>query len=364
MSLDASRCPICGTQFDAKAKASGQPRAVQGTRIPEITISLPVVILLFAVFLLSGAGLTYLGLSAANRVAEPSAIPSETVTPTPSLTPTPETPTPTFTPQPTGTPLSYVVKANDTCGSIAFAFSVSVQSIILQNSLSADCALFINQELKIPQPTATPSPMASATLSDPEATIAACETTLHVVQEGETLSQIAVSYGFEGVDAIMEWNGKTVDTAFLGERLVIPLCQRQFVLGIGTVTPSPAPPYPAPELLLPRNGEAFAIQQDAISLQWSSVGELRTNEFYQVTVTDITSGGNISLTVEVKDTRFNLPLSLRPSESRPHIFEWQVVVVAQIGVKEDGSPIFVSGGSASEKKVFSWSGGTGTPSPA
>lgn len=356
--LEASRCPVCGASFTQKAGSSGKsPEAIRGTRIPEITVSLPVVVLLFAVFLAAGAGLTYLGLSATDRVAVPTAVPTETITPTASPSATPDIPTATNTPEPTPTPLTYVVQANDTCGSIAFRFNISIQSIILTNNLSANCNLQINQSLSIPQPTPTVTPLASATLSGPEETIAACPTTLHVVQEGETLSQIAVSYGFESVDAIMEWNGKTVDTAFLGERLVIPLCQRIFVLGVGTVTPSPAPPYPAPELLLPRDGEAFNLNNDTIALQWSSVGELRANEYYQVVVIDITSGGNITLTAEVRDTKLNLPASLRPSEARPHVFEWYVTTVAQIGTNEDGSPQFSSGGGTSIRRTFTWSGG-------
>lgn len=331
--------------------------------MPEITISLPVVLILFALFLAAGAGLTYLGLSATDRVASPTEVPTQTVTPTITPSPTAEAPTATLTPEPTSTPLTYVVQANDTCGSIAFRFNVSIQSIILLNNLPASCNLQINQSLNIPHPTATPTPLATATLSAPEATIAACPTTLHVVQEGETLSQIAVSYGFDTVDAIMEWNGKTVDTAFLGERLVIPLCQRIFVLGVGTVTPSPAPPYPAPELLLPRNGDAYALSNDTVVLQWSAVGELRDNEFYQVVVVDITSGGNLTLTVEVRDTKFNVPASMRPSEGSPHIFEWYVMTVAQIGTNEDGSPIYSPGGAASSRRTFSWSGGATTPGP-
>lgn len=358
LNLDASRCLVCGTELGESAGSKNTPQRIQGARMPEITLSLPVVLLMFVLFLAAGAGFTYLGLSATGQVTEPTPVPTGTTTPTATLSPTPETPTATYTPNPTGTPISYVVQTGDTCGSIAFAFNVSIQSIILQNSLSADCGIFPNTELKIPQPTATPTPLATATLSDPEATIAACPTRLHIVQEGETLSQIAIAYGFSSVDAIMEWNGKTVDTAFLDERLVIPLCELEFVPGIGTVTPSPAPPYPAPELLLPRNGDAFSLSNETVALQWSAVGELRNNEYYQITITDLTSGNNVSLTAVVQDTKFNVPASLRPSESKPHIFEWFVTTVAQVGVAEDGSPVYASGGATSNTQTFSWSGGS------
>ena len=43
----------------------------------------------------------------------------------------------------------YTVKEGDTCGSIAAQFGVSLQSIIDQNQLSADCLIFVGQQLII-----------------------------------------------------------------------------------------------------------------------------------------------------------------------------------------------------------------------
>ncbi len=159
------------------------------------------------------------------------------------------------------------------------------------------------------------------------------------------------------MEVIMEWSGKSVDTAFFGETLTIPLCMRSSIAG-ATVTPSPAPDYPPPELLRPRNGEAFTLVNDTVTLQWAAVSELRGNESYLVTISDLTSGQKKELTVSVKDTKFVLPQSLRPTDDIPHIFRWTVVPVAQIGVDQAGNPRYRESGPVSQPGYFSWLGGT------
>jgi LysM repeat protein len=321
--------------------------------MPEITLSIPVVILIFAILIIAGGGISYLifGGSAAEEGVVPEA--TTTLTPTATLTPTPVTPTATFTAQPSPTPLTYVVQSGDLCGIIASTFNVSVRSIILQNGLDASCTLAVGQTILIPQPTPTNTPAATSTLTDAEATRIACNTDQYVVQTGETLSLIATIYEVSE-EAIMEWNGLTVTSVFAGQRLEIPLCLRGSVGG-ATVTPTVAPPYPAPELLLPLDGEYFSLEDAAVVLQWSSVGALRANEAYQITVINVTTG-EVVLVDEVVDTSYLLPDTLRPSGTSPEIFRWYVVSVAQIGTDEEGNPIWIPGGPASNERVFSWSG--------
>lgn len=363
---DASRCLVCGHQFTPAAasvvrKQSSSPLG-SGER-PELRLSLPLAIGLLLLFIIVGSGITYLGLAQTDRIAVPTEIPSATPSPSATPTATPETPVPTSTPQATFTPVLYSVQQNDTCGSIAAIFNVSVQSIVLENSLSSDCGLFIGQQLNVPQPTFTPTPQASPTLSEFDATVAACSTELYVVQEGDTLSFIAQSYGIP-MEAIQEWNGLTSDTAFLGQQLIVPLCER-VIVGGSTVTPTIAPDYPAPELLLPADGSSFDVSNDTVTLQWSSVGSLRSNEFYQVTVIDVTGGENERVIDEVVDTSFIVPTSFRPTDGLPHVFRWTVVPVAQIGVDADGLSVYVNGGPISESRVFTWAGtaGESTPTP-
>lgn len=362
---DASRCLVCGHQFTPAAASVSRKQSsslLSGGERPELHLSLPLAIGLLLLFIIVGSGITYFGLAQTDRIAVPTEIPSATPSPSATPTATPETPVPSSTPQATFTPVVYSVQQNDTCGSIAAIFNVSVQSIVLENSLSSDCGLVIGQQLNVPQPTFTPTPQASPTLSEFDATVAACSTELYVVQEGDTLSFIAQSYGIP-MGAIQEWNGLTSDTAFLGQQLIIPLCER-VIVGGSTVTPTIAPDYPAPELLLPADGASFDVSSDTVTLQWSSVGSLRSNEFYQVTVIDVTGGENERVIDEVVDTSFIVPTSFRPTDGLPHVFRWTVVPVAQIGVDADGLSVYVNGGPISDSRVFTWAGTTGESTPA
>lgn len=333
--------------------------------MPMMTLSAPIMIIMLLVLLGVGAGFTYFALELTGNIVEPVETETPTITPLPSTTATLTAPTATITPLPSPTPFTYIVQSDDSCLAIAFVFSTSVQAIVLENGLSADCTdLSIGQELRIPQPTPTATPLATSTPGAQQATIEACDKVFHVVAQNETLSLISQQYGVP-VATIMEWSGKSADAAFFGETLTIPLCLRSSVAG-ATVTPSPAPEYPAPELLRPRNGEAFTLPDETITLQWAAVSELRDNESYLVTLTDITSGRNLELTVSVRDTKFVVPESMKPSDDIPHIFSWSVVPVAQIGVDEDGRPRYRESGPSSQPSYFSWVGETAsitTPQP-
>jgi LysM repeat protein len=184
LSIDANRCLVCGTDLTKSDKSAKTNKAVQGSRLPQITLSLPVAFGLLALLLGIGAIVIYVALG---RAAAPVQVVTETVTLTPTSAPTlsatPDIPTPTHTPQPTVTPLAYTVKLGDTCGSIAFSFEVTIQSIVLQNDLPADCSTLIEgQVLQIPQPTPTATTLPSATLNPAESTKAACPLDFYTVK--------------------------------------------------------------------------------------------------------------------------------------------------------------------------------------
>jgi len=331
--------------------------------MPEMTLNLPVALGLMFLFLLIGAAVVFAILSSTGRVTEPTATVTPTATgtleftPTPSLTPTPE---PTFTLLP---PQPYLVQPNDSCSSIAATFKVSVQSIILLNKLSADCTnLIAGNQILVPQPTPTSSPLPTSTLGGAEATEAACEKVEYMVQPGDTISGISRAYNVS-IDVIKEWNGLTSDVVFEGMPLVIPLCRRAATPG-ATPTPTLPPPYPAANLLLPVNGTAFMAINDVITLQWASVGTLRDNERYAVTVEDVTDGTGRKLTEYVTDTKWIVPESFRPTGNIPHIIRWQVIPVRQSGSSKEGEPIWEPAGESSEARVFSWMGaGISSPTP-
>jgi len=362
---DATRCLVCGSELMVPGETQQKSnRSIRGSRMPEISLSLPVAIGLLALFLAIGASMVFFALKQGDQIVVPTETPTITLTMTPSLTPTPVTPTPTYTPEPTATPFTYEVKAGDTCGGIAFAFGISVQSIVRLNNLPADCAtLFQGQSLLIPYPTPTASPFPTATLSGLEATLAACEKVNYTVQENDTLSSIASNYNVP-IESIKTFNGMVNNTVYSGLNIVIPLCER-FATPGPSPTPTPPPPYPAPNLLLPTDGAHFSVSDQVITLQWAAVGMLNPNEAYAVTVEDITDGTGRKVVGYVEDTKFIVPASFRSNESAPHIYRWWVMTVRQTSTDDSGNPIWDTAGAASVRRAFTWVGqaSQATPTP-
>src|SRR5512145_1505042 len=167
LSEDATRCLVCGADLAKPQKSDQSVKAMQASSMPQITLSLPIALLLFTLFLVIGAVLVFVAVRIKERGSnDPGALlaPSTStitpsITPTITLTPTPPPPTSTDTPLPTLTPQTYVVQANDTCGGIAALFEINVQSIVTANNLSTACEIFPGKELLLPHPTATITPL-------------------------------------------------------------------------------------------------------------------------------------------------------------------------------------------------------------
>lgn len=368
LSENATRCLVCGTEFTAKPEqklAKKAEKSVQASRMPEIRLSLPAAVGILAVVIIVASVIVFFATQGNNN---PTDTPSES--PTPSLTPTvtvpptntiPATDIPTSTPQP---PFDYTVSAGDgSCSQIAFTFGVSVQSIIITNNLASSCPISVGQVLKIPYPTPTIPPPATNTPLAIDATQDACEKVPVTVQDGDTLSSIAANYAVPA-EAIKEWNGKTTDSVFIGENLLVPLCMRAATAG-PTPTATIPPPYPAPNLLLPSDGAAFSLANDVVTLQWASVGTLRTGEAYQVIIEDLTADQTRRQTDYVTDTKYIVPTSFRPKDNVAHVLRWWITPVRQDGTDDQGQPIWVTSGATSDKRVFTWVGIAveGTPSP-
>ena len=333
--------------------------------MPEITLSLPAALGALVIILLIGATIVYFGLSSGltgTTITEPTAVGTATLTPTTTPSPTetlPPTPIPTETPLP---PFDYTVRSGDTCGGIAVAFGVSVQSIVVLNNLPVTCIISEGQALKIPYPTPTPAPPPTDIPNEATQTAQACEKISYTVQANDTLSSIALNYNIPQ-DAIKFYNGLSTDNVFLGQPIIIPLCERFATPGPTPTATLPAP-YAAPNLLLPADGAAFTLANNVVTLQWASIGTLRDNEAYQITIEDITSGQD-RITDYVTDTKYIVPTSFRPDDNLAHVVRWWVTTVRQNGVDDQGQPIYFSAGAISEKRVFTWVGVAvqGTPSP-
>lgn len=355
LNINATRCSVCGSTLSPSV-AVASTKAVQGPRIPAVTLSLPVVIGLAILLVVIGAGTVYAVLQSINPQVEGiSASITDTPTPTSSATITPTLePSPTGTPEPTWTlppPVEYTVNQGDTCLSIAFVYDVSVQSIIQLNGLSSECILSPGQKLQIPKPTPTPSPEPTKTLDPTQQAQADCQTLNYIVKENDTLGAVAANYAVSK-EAIIAYTGLTNENLWVGQMLIIPLCEQS----LEPPTATPIPPFPAPNLLLPADGTSFKAP-DIITLQWASVGELRQNEAYAVTVIDITDGNQRKLVEYVTDTKFIVPESFRPAATNPHIFYWTVLPVRQTGTdKETGLPVWEPAGDVSAQRSFSWTG--------
>ena len=363
---NATRCLVCGTELSPSVGIK-KPQNMQANRMPEITLSLPAALGLLALFLVVGAALVFVVLRVSGG-GEPAqqAGPSPTITLTATITPT-ETEPSTNTPIPSPTvqpPFDYTVVSGDSCSSIAATFGISVRSLIILNNLSAACTLSVDQKLQVPYPTPTQSLLPTSTPDPQEVARLNCDTVVYIVQEGDTLSSIAANY-LVPMEEIKNFNGLASNNVFLGSPLTIPLCKRAATPG-PSPTPTTPPPYPAPNLLLPADGASFSLLNESIALQWASVGTLRDNEAYMVTIEDVTEGQGRRLVDYVTDTKFIIPASFRPKDSVSHIFRWWVSTARQSGgVDDQGQPVWVSAGAQSIQRVFNWQGVAleATPTP-
>ncbi len=166
------------------------------------------------------------------------------------------------------------------------------------------------------------------------------------------------------IQAIKDFNGLSTDNVFLGQSLTIPLCMRAATPG-PTPTPTIPPPYPAPNLLLPADGAAFTLADDVVTLQWASIGTLRQNEEYQVTIEDVTTDQGRRIVDYVTDTKYIVPTTFRPNDNIAHVMRWWVVPVRDDGTDAQGQPIWDTAGAQSDEQVFTWVGAAiaGTPTP-
>lgn len=360
VSEGAARCVVCGRVLTFKTT---EKAAVKAPHLPEVRLNLPIALGLLVIILVVGAGLTYLLLQKTGQVVQPTPVATATLTPTITLTPTEM---PTETPQPTATPLpplEYKIQSGDSCGLIAAIYNVSIQSIANLNKLPPDCGvLSIGQIILVPQPTPTASPMPTSTLSSVQATDQACQKDFYTVTANDTLGGIAAAYNMS-TDSIKSWNGLSSDNVWPGQVLVIPICERYPTPG-PTPTPTTPPPYPAANLLLPVDGAAFNASNDSVTLQWASVGTLRSNEAYAVTVEDITEGRGRILVAYVTDTSYVVTSAFRPTTTTPHIIRWFIQPVRQTGTNTQGKPVWSPNGPVSTPRDFIWSGVSGvTPTP-
>ncbi len=290
-----------------------------------------------------------------------------TATPTRTRTPTIGVPTLPITlppvtspaPGPTAATIKYKVKTGDNLTAIAAKYKVTIQAIMAANGMKDD-TIRVGEEIIIPLPTPTPQPGALS-LSPPgttptpisfqspptAATPAGTPGVIrYTVQRGDSLISIAASNG-STVDTIRAANQMNSDFLSIGQVLLVP---------VGAWTPTPIPTdvpvttatptaqfaYAAPNLLAPPDGKQFRGRQDLPLLMWTSVGALKSNEFYVVHIDYTVKGEKKSIVQQVKQGQSSLldATNYPGANANGTPFSWYVVIVSQTSAQTSAqSPV-------------------------
>lgn len=287
--------------------------------------------------------------TAAVATATPALLAELVANDAPTVTLLPPTATPTPPPEPTPTlpaePPRYTVKAGDTVDAIARQFNSTIADIIQANGLSANARLSIGQQLIIPVPGATGGPGPTAT--------PAGGMLIYSVQSGDTVSGIAEKFNSR-IDWILQANKMDAGAILrIGQSLLVPLSPiTPTATPTSNVTPPPPPPTPVPTLaapaLLSPADRSVVTGDAAVLLSWTSVGALKADEWYVVTIRGTQSAPPIT-TWWTKNTTWRLPVEYRGATVAGRDLIWQVQVrkgnIGEVG--EPTSP-------ASVERRFTW----------
>jgi len=240
----------------------------------------------------------------------------------------------------------YIVRAGDTLFSIAEYYGVSVAALSQANGLTLQSYLHPEDELIIPISTTALLRLPTPTLLSDEA--------LHVMQEGETLSDITQRYGIS-LQELLEANGLE-DGAGLGpgDSLVIPLNGDPTPAPTSgpTATPTPGQPFEPPHLLYPpQNAD---LKGEPIVLQWTSAGILADDEWYALSLRYLgrrEDGQPSAIIVYTRITSWRIPEQWAPDpQSAERRFEWMVQVVRRTDLVASPIPLSL----ASDMRRFRW----------
>ena len=250
------------------------------------------------------------------------------------------TPTPTLTPSPT--PFVYTIKTGDTLSAIAKKYDTTVEALMEANNIGDATNIKAGTKLTIVQP--------------PDFSLTMAYETYEVV-EGDTLYTISGKYNMT-IAEIKEINELTNNNLKVGQQLRIPVGTATPIpteTPTPTLTPTPGPARPAPALLAPPQDTAFQGPDQVIILNWASVGILAEDEWYTVRVR---RSGQVAQTLPVvwtKVTSWQLPAELFiEGLVEPQRFHWQVSVMQQTGVDEEGNPVGELISPPGEVRTFTW----------
>jgi len=151
---------------------------------------------------------------------------------------------------------THVVQPGENLSRIAAQYGTTVQAIVQANNITNPSIIWVGQVLIIPGatgPVATVAPVPTQQPGVPTPPPATGET-IHVVQPGENLFRIALSYGLS-TSALAAYNGITnPNLIYVGQQLRIPAGGAAVppVAPVATVTPAPQPTVPPPPTAAPQ----------------------------------------------------------------------------------------------------------------
>jgi len=250
------------------------------------------------------------------------------------------TPTPTLTPSPT--PFVYTIRTGDTLSAIAKKYDTTVEALMEANNIADATNIHAGTQLTIVQP-----PDYSLTM--------AYET--YEVQQGDTLYTISGKYGMT-IAELKEINNLSNDNLSGGQQLRIPVgtaTPTPTPTPTPSLTPTPGPARPAPALLAPPQDTAFEGADRSIILNWASVGILGDDEWYTVRVRRTGAVAQTLPVVWTKATSWRLPAELYiEGLAEPQHFYWQVSIMRQTGVDEEGDPTGELVSPQGKVRTFTW----------
>ncbi|MFO7696655.1 MAG: LysM peptidoglycan-binding domain-containing protein, partial [Anaerolineae bacterium] len=194
------------------------------------------------------------------------------------------------------------------------------------------------------------------------------ERQIHVVQQGDTLGGIAVRYQVDSA-IIAQANGLYLTSVLsIGQELVIPgVAAEPTPTTTEALAPTAAPQvsatptpfqyrtrqvsfaYRQPRLLTPVNGAVLLGAESAPVLQWTSVGILKGDEWYQVRLWT-PDGGTEAEIYRTRATSWRLSTDLYPESRRGERFLWDVTVVRVTEGARDAEELSLT----SKQRAFRW----------
>jgi serine/threonine protein phosphatase PrpC len=119
-------------------------------------------------------------------------------------------------------------------------------------------------------------------------------------------------------------------------------------------TPQPHIAYGAPVLTGPEDGATFTGPDAVIVLSWEAVGDLAQDEYYVVTIPYPHEGATWHEIAWTKGLSFQLPEYLYELISEPRECQWNVAVMRQTGIGDEGEKTGVALGEPSVTRTLVW----------